>query len=377
MDVNRAAEVFPAYGKNTLADVLAPVAAHLGYTDIPQSTVQIPEAEQYVLVLVDGLGETLLEARLDEAPFLGGLWPGHQQLTACFPSTTATSLTSLYTGTPPGRHGIVGYSFRWAPGRLLNALSWADGPADPRSFQSESTWFQRLSEAGIPVWFVTLAQFANSGLTQAAMRGGNLITFDDELNYAARATQVAELATANPGGLIVVYERKLDHAGHGYGTTSPQWLKALGRIDGFLGALREQLPQQTRILITGDHGMVNIAPAHRILIEDEPDLAAGLDILGGEPRLRQLYTADPEGLAARWAKVLGQRAWVLLRDEAIDRGLFGPTVTPVNAERIGDVIAVLADDWIVATTRHPGELKMIGQHGSMSRAEMLIPLLIS
>ena len=65
------------------------------------------------------------------------------------PSTTATSLTSLGTGLPPGAHGLVGFTSR-IPGTdtLLNALHW-DKAVDPVEWQPHPTAFARLAAAGV------------------------------------------------------------------------------------------------------------------------------------------------------------------------------------------------------------------------------------
>ena len=60
------------------------------------------------------------------------------------PSTTATSLTSLGTGLPPGAHGLVGFTSRVpGTGKLLNALMW-DKDVDPLEWQPHDTAFTRL-----------------------------------------------------------------------------------------------------------------------------------------------------------------------------------------------------------------------------------------
>ena len=73
--------------------------------------------------------------------------------------------------------------------------------------------------------------------------------------------------------------------------------------------------------------------------------------------------------------MLGDRAWVLSKDEAIKEGWFGP-VEPAMAERIGDVIAAPAGNLaLVATEAEPRESKLFGMHGSLTSAEQFVPAL--
>jgi predicted AlkP superfamily pyrophosphatase or phosphodiesterase len=172
-----------------------------------------------------------------------------------------------------------------------------------------------------------------------------------------------------------VYERVLDHIGHPHGISSPHWLRALTKVDAYLERLRATLEPGTVLLITGDHGMVDAGPDSRVLIEDETRLGTDLGMVEGEARFRHLYTDRPRDVAARWQVVLGSRAWVCRREEAIELGWFGP-VSPAVGPRIGDVVVALRDDWAVLTSVRPGEMRLIGMHGSLTPAEMYVPLLI-
>jgi hypothetical protein len=148
----------------------------------------------------------------------------------------------------------------------------------------------------------------------------------------------------------------------------------LVRIDAFADALREQLPDDVRLVVTGDHGMIDVPADHRLIMEDEPELMAGVDLIGGEARLRQLYTSKPDSVAARWTDRLGSLAWVRTRDEAHAEGWFGK-LAPRVADHFGDVLVAMRDDWAVLTREVPGEFNLVGMHGSLTRAEMEIPLI--
>src|SRR5207247_2398618 len=75
-------------------------------------------------------------------------------------------------------------------------------------------------------------------------------------------------------------------------------------------------------------------------VDEHPDLRSGLALLGGEPRARHLYArrGAAADLLAAWREALGDRAWVMSRDEAIKEGWFG-SVDEAMASRIGDVVA--------------------------------------
>ena len=366
--------VLPRYGRSTLAEVLPAVASHLAGGQLDASDVLgLPAAKRYVLVMVDGLGLELLTAQRQRAPYLSGLLDDAHQLTSAIPSTTATSLTSLGTGRPPGAHGIVGYSFR-ALGGFFNALLW-DERVRPEEFQPVDTWLQRLAEAGVATSTVSLADFVGSGLTRAGLRGTDFYGLGDEFDDDDRIAKIVAAAARGDQALVYAYERRLDHTGHGMGCGSAQWSDVLDSVDEWLERLRGALPPEVCLLVTGDHGMVDVPRERQIMVEDTPGLSSGLDLVAGEGRLRQLYTERPDEVVAQWRRRLGERAYVCRREEAIEAGWFGPVCDFVT-DRIGDVLVAMADDWAVMTFTRPKELTLVGQHGSLTAAEMRVPLLV-
>ena len=371
----------PPFGRSTLAEVLPAIAAHLvgagTGTDVPGAVdgLGLPAARRYVLCLVDGLGAELLAQAAEDAPHLAGVLPGAVRLVSTIPSTTATAITTLGTGVPPGRHGIMGYTFRSAPHRLLNALTWENGPRDPAAFQPVTPWWTRLAGEGVAVSAVAPADFMGTGLTRAALRGARFVPVENERDFPTRTAQVAAAAGGAERALVYVYERALDHTGHNHGWRSPQWRRVLHRLDGFVADLRARLDADTCLLVTGDHGMVDVPARRKIWVEDDRRLMRHVELVGGEARLRQLYTAAPEAVAAAWRAVLGEQAEVVLGPEAVDAGWFGP-VAPNLASRIGDVLALARDDWAMTSRAAPGEARMVGMHGGCSPAESAVPLLI-
>ena len=366
----------PAYQRSTLADLLPSVCAHLGVPEC-QDILDLPDAQRYVIVLVDGLGWHLLRRAVRSAEYLTSLLGDARPITAGVPSTTVTSLTSLGTGLTPGEHGMVGYTSR-VPGlgQVLNALYW-DAPVDPRDYQPRQTIFERAYASGVAVSSVSPAHFAASGLTIAAQRGAEFVGMANGEDDHQRATMITRAALRGRSSLVYAYERDLDHAGHAYGCESGEWLDALTLIDRRLSLVRQMLPDDVSMIVTGDHGMVDILPGHRLVAEDEPQLLVGVDAIAGEARFRQLYVDqdNPHLVAARWADLLGDRAWVRTRDDAIDDGWFGAVDDRV-LERFGHVLVAMRDDWAIMTQTQPREHGLVGMHGSLTPAEMTVPLLI-
>lgn len=370
--------VEPAYGRRSLGDVVPAIARALGvvpelWRDRPLELV-LPDAPSYVVFLVDGLGAQLLERYAHAAPFLSALADGQATGTAGVPSTTVTSLTSLGTALTPGTHGLVGFTSR-VPGtdRLLNALFW-DKRVDPLEWQPHPTAFARLAAAGVGVTAVNKREFKGSGLTAAAHRGAAYVGAD---RVGERIAAAVAAAKARPS-LVYVYDGDLDWTGHRYGVSSSHWLQQLAMVDAEAEQLAESLPAGTRLVVVADHGMVDSPAASRVDVDEHTELRDGVVLLGGEARFRHLYCrgGGVGDVAATWRGFLGDRAEVLTRDEAVGRGWFGPAL-PGMLPRIGDVVVASRGDHAIFSSADFGyETTLIGLHGSLSPAEMLIPVLV-
>ncbi|MDO4411864.1 alkaline phosphatase family protein [Cutibacterium sp.] len=332
----------------------------------------LPEAQRYVFLLVDGMGRENLEQSRHLAPTLSDMHMCHD-LTCQVPSTTATSLSCIGTGATPGRHGVVGYTFRAPSGRAMNALSWANGD-DPEVIQPHLTAFEDVAAAGVAVSSVGPARFERSGLTRASLRGPRFVAIRDEGDVDERVRKTLAASRAGDLSLTYVYERSLDHVGHGEGWQSSAWRSRLMWVDNLVGALLDELDAGTVLVVTADHGMVDVPQDHRVMVEDEAGLLAEVDLLAGEPRFRHIYTRRPGEVAQRWQRVLGDRAQIVVGNDAIEQGLFGH-VDDSTRSRFGDVLAITRDDWAIMSRATPKELTLVGMHGSLTPQEMRIPLL--
>jgi len=330
------------------------------------------------VLLVDGLGWLQLPAVRGFAPTLAEFAgaPAARGLTSAFPSTTPVSLVTAGTGVPPGAHGIVGFSLR-VPGTdtVLNHLRWHDDP-DPAVWQPVPTAFARAEAAGVAASVVTRPEFEGSGLTVAAYRGARFRGAD---GIDALVAEMLGALGAGERALVYGYHPDVDRAGHQFGVDSPQWRAAVMAVDDLVRRLAERLPADAALLVTADHGQVDVPPERRLDLDSDPRLRAGVTHVAGEARLRYLHTAPGarDDVLAAWRTVLGPAAEVLTRDEAIAAGWYG-TVAPAVAERLGDVVAACRDDYVVLATATEPEIvsRMVAFHGSYTPVEMSVPLLV-
>ena len=367
------APVVPHYGERSLSDLASSLLASLGVTG-EQNPLSLPPAPRACLLVVDGLGWELLRDHPAAAPFMSELAVTGGPLTAGFPATTVTSLSSLGTGRPPGQHGMLGYQVA-VPGedKLLNGLRW-DSSVDPLVWQPGATIYERAAGAGISAYRVAASALEKTGLSTAVMRGNAYRPAD---SLGALAAEAADTLRRADRALVTVYHGQLDSTGHMFGCESDAWRYHLGHVDKLAEQLAGAIPAGPSLYITADHGMVDVAPEDRADADTIPGLRDGVALLGGEPRARHVYAvpgAAADVLAA-WRGILGDRAWVLSRDEAVAAGWFG-SVAPRLAGRIGDVVVAPAGSCaVIASKAEVLESSLIGMHGSLTSADQLVPLL--
>lgn len=358
----------------TIAEVVPSLLSGL---EVPgaDNTLDLPSARRVVLLLVDGLGHELLYEHAEHAPFLASL--RGREISAGFPSSTATSLASIGTGLLSGEHGILGYTFSVGD-EVLNALTWAragDHHHDlrkvlvPEVVQPHPTLFERAAAAGVAVSAVAPLNQRASGLTRAVLRGS---WFRGSAGFGDLA--LGAVAALGPDrAFCYAYHADLDMIGHFYGPGSDEWLLQLEFVDALAERIARRLPPDSLLVVTADHGMVTASD--RIDFDTEPLLWEGVRVIAGDPRVRYLHTESAEVLDV-WREFLGSRADVLSREDAVEAGWFGP-VSPLAFDRIGDVVVAMKDSAVVVRSQAETALSIMkGFHGSRTRRELAIPVLV-
>ncbi|WP_433386653.1 alkaline phosphatase family protein [Micromonospora sp. KLBMP9576] len=373
--------VGPRYGDGSLADILPGALAALGVpgaADPLGLAAALPGVRRIAVLLVDGLGWHQIPTAAPYAPTLAGLAATTgRPLTSGFPSTTPTSLVTLGTGAAPGAHGVLGFTVR-VPGtdRVLNHVEWAADPPPP-CWQPVRTQFERARAAGVAVTVVSRPEFGGSGLTLAANRGGD---YRGAAGVDALATRMLAALAAGPGPTLVSgYHPDLDRHGHLTGVDSVPWRVAAAEVDRLLARLVDGLPADAALLVTADHGQLDVPVGHRIDLDADPRLRAGLEVVAGEARVRYLHVTPGavDDVVAAWSAVLGAAARVRTRDEVVAAGWFGP-VAEEHLARIGDVVVICNATYAVTASRSepPAASRLVAYHGADTAAEMTIPLLV-
>ena len=332
-----------------------------------------------VCILLDAFGRTFLDRYADDHPFLRRLLADGAlvELATQFPSTTTAHVTTMHTGLPVGRHGLYEWNvyepaldavitplkFSYAGGGEIEALT-------PDELLPLPTFYEQLD---VPSFVFQPAAFSPSTFDSAALRGSTVLPYDD----LAHAVRDAVDAVAGPaGGYAYVYYDRIDTAGHVYGPSAPEFdVGVRWALDGVAAGLRAATPgPRTRLLLTADHGQVDVDPAAMLWLDDLwPPLR---DLLALRPAgsARDVFLHVPDAAVADAVaglrSVLGDAADVRAVAELVAEGAFGPAPGPRLLERLGSV-CVLPAPGSMAWLRSAADLQehFRGHHGGRTPEE--------
>ncbi len=329
-------------------------------------------ADQVVLLVLDGLGWEQLRARSALAPTLSGADGMTRPITSVAPTTTACALTSITTGRPPSEHGLLGYRLA-LDDQILNVLRWTLGSGLARDVRRDVP-ARRLqpypSFAGatrtVPV--VSKSEFGGTGFTAAHLGNSPLH------GYGVLSSLPVEVGRLLRDGepLVYAYYDGLDKVAHGNGL-GELYDAELVAVDRLVGDLVDQLPPGAALLVTADHGEVDVGPNVELLGRE---VMASVQFLSGEGRFRWVHarpgaaTDLEQSLAERY----GASTWVMARDQVIDDGVFGGPLRHELIDRLGDVALLPHEPIAFVDPADTGESRLQSRHGSLTADEMLVPL---
>lgn len=351
-----------------------------GYAPLPGLAAEAMQGRPVVLLVIDGLGAELLQRHPDT--FLAR----HRvdTLSAVFPSTTASAITTFTTGMAPQQHAITGWHL-WlrelgSVATILPFVPRFGGPPfsrygySPRDFIGAPPLFDRLA---VPVEILSPDWIVNSDYNRASGGGAPRHGFR---TVAELLQQVERLVSDGAPRLVYGYWPELDALAHAHGVASTQVTEQLHALDAALAAWAPRLAARgALLLVTADHGLIDTDAAHTLQVSDHPPLAEALAIpLCGEPRTAFCYLRrDSEASCLAYLRAeLGHACEVVASAELVAQGYFGLGAPHRElASRVGDYTLLMKGRYVMRQRlAHEKPFQQIGVHGGLSRDEMAVPL---
>lgn len=338
-----------------------------------ENKLSLPKRQSVIVLMVDGLGSFNLEQAGGHARFLNA--QSLEKAACFFPATTSTSLSSLLTGSKPWETGFVGYLVLDRDTKTsMNLLTGWSSFEQGEAFQTLSTVAELAEQNEVEFHVVSLPSYELSGLTGATTRGARFYGISD---LAERFAKAKTLVANGAPKLVYLYVPELDQIAHAFGSKSLRWLNELEYIDSTIRKLSEALPKKTGLIVTADHGVIDIAPENHIYLNEFMD-ESHFDFVGGDTRGLFLYFKENSNKSESIASIEVQYsdvAWTLTPEDLITAGYWQDTP---RLRRFAPDAILLARKSVALFHKSFARKKSlgnIGHHGSITPEELSIPII--
>ncbi|MFX0091886.1 MAG: alkaline phosphatase family protein [Candidatus Hodarchaeota archaeon] len=383
--------ISPEYKGNSIVNLMSNLLSHFGgQPKYPSLSCLHPSdlnnASNIVLIVVDGLGYNYLKTYGRHSLLHKHL---RGKITSVFPSSTASAMTSFYTGLAPLNHAVPGWYTYLKELGVVSKILLLSSRAFKNSITSEKVsphaLFQCQSIFNIlkaKSYFILPngindSQFSTFFGGKSTRLGYNDVQdFFDKLLYG--------LKLEKKQNFVFGYWPQLDYDSHLEGTKSTvQDFQAFNTgLEKLLDSLESKnLQDTTKILITADHGLVDSPPERKVHLRDHPKLQSTLTLpLCGDHRAVFLYVRPSKVIDfEQYIKNHLNHAGTLMKTETlISRGYFGLyDPHPRFYDRIGDYAMIMKENYAFMDHLLGEDTKgLAAEHGGLNEDEMNVPLIL-
>src|SRR3954468_11882003 len=266
----------PDYGGGSLVNLVASVVVSRGGKSLhaPLRDFEFSAAaKNLVLLIIDGLGDNYL-GRRGKGSALGGA--RRRALTSVFPSTTASAITTSYTGRTPLEHGLTGWFTYFGEAGCVGAPLPFKSRGEMASLSARGVSAEHLFT--VPSLFgklpvrsivVTYRDIIDSQYNSVHCRGAERVAYSHAGEFIPQIEHAVK--SSDERKFVYAYWPHYDAISHRHGCESVQAAREFETIDAAFGTLLQRLPgTDTVVVATADHGFIDV-PA-----EDSLELPAHL-----------------------------------------------------------------------------------------------------
>lgn len=376
--------ILPNYKDGSIVNLMSSIIHSLGgksqYGELKSLKASELKSKNTVLFVIDGLGYDFVMKHKDSAirKFV------RTNITSTFLSTTACGVMTFLKGTAPQQHGYTGWFMYIDKIEAVIRPLVEDTRINHLPLSAYGTGIQKL--------------FPEKGIEYNIKAKMFEVTTKDIAKKTPKKSKKKMIAYSNLAGMfnltrksiksgsqrkfIYSYWPYFDVDAHHHGTNGRICEKHFREIDKrFALFLKSIKGTDTTVILTADHGIINASKTRTIFLNDYPKLAECMSQpLCGEPRAVYCYVyPSKEKQFRKYArKYLGNKCWIYKSKELVKKHYFG--LFKQNKEllsRVGDYILVMKKNYSMREM-FEGEKprRELGHHGSTSREEMLVPLVI-
>ncbi len=360
-----------------------------------------------VLLVIDGFGFKQFINHLKENRFLSNLTNQGEvySLTSVFPSQTTNALTTLNTGLTPQEHGLFEYFIYLKDIGIVNALQFErlgsklrDKLIDKRFDPSilllhDKNIHNTLKQKGVSTYSHVNASNAFNVLSKLLFNESKIIPSIKPSDTFVRLRKNIEENSGN-SAYFFVHIDTLDTIAHEYGPDSYEYSAELSSITHLLNRelvqkLDTKTAKETLLLLTADHGGLNIDPKKTIYLNCLPKAILNLQVnknrktimpIGG-PRELFLHIKEKKLVETKeWlVQKIGNKAQIIETKQAAEKGLFGVGIPDREViDRTGNLMILpYRNETVWYENSESNRISFLGQHGGLHEEEMRVPFAVT
>jgi predicted AlkP superfamily pyrophosphatase or phosphodiesterase len=353
--------------------------------------------DKVILLYVDAFGWRFFEQVAGRYPFLQRFVKEGvvSKLTTQFPSTTAAHMTTIHTGLPVGQTGVYEW-FYYEPlvDRMISPLIFSFGRDKdlgtlaqsglaPQQFFPFPSIYETLARHGVKSYIFQDREYTPAPYADAVMQGATHVPFK---TFSEGLVNLVETVRNEQERVYAyLYFDSIDSIGHPYGPSSPHFR---AEIDTCMNVLERLLydplagkVKNTLLLITADHGQVDISPETTIYLNQlglpieswiKTNRQGELLVPGGSARDLFLYVRDEalDEAHSSLSRALAGHAEVYRVRDLIEQGYFGPPSDALRQRVANLVILPYEHDSVWWYEKGLFEQRFRGHHGGLALGEM-------
>lgn len=317
-----------------------------------------------VVIMLDGLGINVIDSNLGN----GSILKTHQIMTlnSVYPPTTVAATTAFKTGKAPIESGWLG----WHLYLKENDPSIVLFKNKEYLTNEDFTKYQVEDIIDATPWYKTLR--GTKTYTINPSWGENGVE-----NFSDGIEQVKEICTKDEKNFTFFYWDNPDYLMHEYGINSQVVKVNLFDIEANIEKLSNELPNDTIVFITADHGMIDV---EAVELNRYPDLINCLSKpFAGEGRCAQFYVKDDmhDDFVNTFNKYFKESFKLFTKKEFIESKLAGAyQVHDVTNVALGDYVAVGIGEYFFVQEIKEDDLVFKAHHAGLTQEEMQVPVIL-
>lgn len=377
---------FPNYKDGSIINLMASIQNAYGkrkseYGELKfLKSSEIKKFDNIIVLVIDGLGYDYVKKYGKKGIMARSL---KEKITTVFPPTTPCAIASFLNGTPPSKHGILGF-FLYISEIKETIVTIRHGIRAKGSLP-ENIKFEEIykltpfsNKIDIETYHIDDENVTDSIYT-TAQSGKSKIIGHKGINDCFN--KLKEVIQSNKNKkYIYAHIPNHDLLCHDFGLDSKEALEDYNKTDLELKKFLDEIKgTNTMIIVTADHGMINIPKENMILIKDYPELKKTLTLpMYGQSRYANCIVKDKEKFKKIISEKFKDKCEIFNKNEA--EKLYGLKINEKFKERIGDFLLVMKKDYGIYDLPPKQSYETYDyntcDHGGLTENEMYVPLIV-